>query len=74
MNFLHSGVFFATILEVKFLFFQSFSQETHIGVNVDRSQNRIQIGCVYVTYSRLTNSGFRLIWAKMNHFEAPLMK
>ena len=30
------------------------------------------MGSVYVTYLRLTNSTFCLIWATMNHFEAPV--
>ena len=31
------------------------------------------MSCVYVTYVRLTNSTFCLIWATMNHFEARMM-
>ena len=31
------------------------------------------MGCVYVTYLRLTNSRFFVFYVKMIHFEAPLM-
>ena len=36
-------------------------------------QKATQMGCVYITYMRLMNSSFCLIWARMNHFEPRLM-
>ena len=33
----------------------------------------IQMGCVYATHLRLTNSSFGLIWARIYYFEARLM-